>query len=94
MGALDHYQAIVIGSGDGSRFHNRATGTDYSVWQEVKIAWELRTKKKNWPARFETTPYRSPAEPVLDGIRVLSIGHLTTLIKYGAPRVSLLPNGA
>jgi hypothetical protein len=66
---------------DGSRFHNRASGTDYSVWQEVKIAWELRTKKKNWPARFETQPYRAPADPVLHGI-------------YGAPRVSLLPIGA
>src|SRR5712691_6042973 len=66
---------------DGSRFHNRATGSDYSLWQEVKIAWELRTKKKNWPARFETPPYRAPAEPVLHGIRVLWIGHSTTLIQ-------------
>jgi L-ascorbate metabolism protein UlaG (beta-lactamase superfamily) len=66
---------------DGSLFHNRVSGTGYSVWQEVKIAWELRTKKKNWPARFETTPYRAPADPVLHGIRVLWIGHSTTLIQ-------------
>jgi hypothetical protein len=66
---------------DGSRFHNRASGTDYSVWQEVKIAWELRTKKKNWPARFETTPYRALSEPVLHGIRELWIGHATTPIQ-------------
>ncbi len=66
---------------DGSLFHNRATGSDYTLWQEVKIARELRTKKKNWPARFETTPYRAPAEPVLHGIRVLWIGHSTTLIQ-------------
>jgi L-ascorbate metabolism protein UlaG (beta-lactamase superfamily) len=66
---------------DGSRFHNRATGSDYSLWQEVEIGWELRTKKRNWPARFETTPYRAPAEPLLHGIRVLWIGHSTTLIQ-------------
>ena len=66
---------------DGSRFHNRASGSGYSLWEEIKIGWELRTKKKNWPARFETTPYRAPAEPVLHGIRVLWIGHSTTLIQ-------------
>src|SRR5579862_3417743 len=66
---------------DGSRFHNRDSGSDYSLWQEVKIGWELRTKKTNWPARFETTPYQAPAEPLLHGIRVLWIGHSTTLIQ-------------
>src|SRR6266852_7585681 len=66
---------------DGSRFPNRATGSRYSLWQEVEIGWELRTKKKNWPARFETTPYQAPAEPLLHGIRVLWIGHSTTLIQ-------------
>jgi L-ascorbate metabolism protein UlaG (beta-lactamase superfamily) len=66
---------------DGSRFHNRVTGSDYSLWQEITIGWELRTKKKNWPARFETTPYRAPAGPVPHGIRVLWIGHSTTLIQ-------------
>src|ERR1700680_787824 len=66
---------------DGSRFHNRASGSDYSLWQEVKIGWELRTKNKNWPAVFKTTPYQAPAEPVLHGIRVLWIGHSTTLIQ-------------
>lgn len=65
----------------GSRFHNRNSGSDYSLWQEVEIAWELRTKKKNWPARFETQPYRAPAEPLSQGIRVLWIGHSTTLIQ-------------
>ena len=66
---------------DGSRFHNRASGSDYSLWQELKIGWELRTKKKNWPVRFETPPYRAPAEPLHHGIRVLWIGHSTTLIQ-------------
>jgi len=66
---------------DGSSFHNRAGGSDYSLWEEIKIGWELRTKKKNWPARFETPPYRAPAEHVLHGIRVLWIGHSTTLIQ-------------
>jgi L-ascorbate metabolism protein UlaG (beta-lactamase superfamily) len=73
---------------DGSRFHNRNSGSDYSLWQEVKIAWELRTKRKNWPARFETTPYRAPAEPLLHGIRVLWIGHSTTLIQ--TPRLNIM----
>jgi L-ascorbate metabolism protein UlaG (beta-lactamase superfamily) len=66
---------------DGSRFHNRASGTGYSLWEEIKIGWELRTKKRNWPPRFATTPYRAPADPVLQGIRVLWIGHSTTLIQ-------------
>jgi L-ascorbate metabolism protein UlaG (beta-lactamase superfamily) len=66
---------------DGSRFHNRASGSDYSLYEEIKIGWELRTKKKNWPARFDTAPYRAPADPVLHGIRVLWIGHSTTLIQ-------------
>jgi L-ascorbate metabolism protein UlaG (beta-lactamase superfamily) len=66
---------------DGFRFHNRAGGSDYSLWEEIKIGWELRTKKKNWPARFRTAPYRAPAEPVLHGIRVLWIGHSTALIQ-------------
>jgi len=66
---------------DGSRFHNRGSGSDYSLWDEIKIGWELRTKKRNWPARFVTPPYRAPDEPLLHGIRVLWIGHSTTLIQ-------------
>ena len=66
---------------DGARFHNRVTVPDYSFSDELKIGWQLRTKKKNWPARFETTPYRAPTEPLLHGIRVLWIGHSTTLIQ-------------
>src|SRR5579872_5446632 len=50
---------------DGSRFHNRAGGSDYSLWDEIKIGWELRTKKKNWSVRFHTPPYQAPAAPVL-----------------------------
>jgi L-ascorbate metabolism protein UlaG (beta-lactamase superfamily) len=66
---------------DGYRFHNRATVPDYTLSDEFNIAWELRTKKTNWPARFDTKLYRAPAEPVLHGIRVLWIGHSTTLIQ-------------
>ena len=66
---------------DGSRFHNRNGVADYSVWDEFKIAWELRTKKKNWPAHFQTPLYPAPADPVLHGIRVLWVGHATTLIQ-------------
>jgi L-ascorbate metabolism protein UlaG (beta-lactamase superfamily) len=73
---------------DGSRYHNRASGSGYSLWQEIKIGWELRTKKKNWPARFETTPYRAPEERVFHGIRVLWIGHSTTLIQ--TPRLNII----
>jgi L-ascorbate metabolism protein UlaG (beta-lactamase superfamily) len=80
----------TIGSSDrlsGSRFHNRAN-TDYSLWEEIRVAWQLKTKKKNWPARFETSPYRARAEPVLRGVRVLWIGHSTTLIQ--TPRLNIL----
>src|SRR6478672_13511366 len=80
MPSSDHF--------DGTRFHNRARVPDYTLADEIKIAWELRTKKKNWPARFETTPYRAPAEPVLHGIRVLWIGHSTTLIQ--TPRLNIM----
>jgi L-ascorbate metabolism protein UlaG (beta-lactamase superfamily) len=73
---------------DGSRFHNRASGTDYSLWQEAEIGWELRTKKRNWPARFKTPPYQAPGEPVVQGIRVLWIGHSTTLIQ--TPRLNIM----
>ena len=66
---------------DGSRFHNRDSVADYSLWDEVKIAWELRTKKKNWPPHFDTLPYRAPADTVLHGVRVLWVGHATTLIQ-------------
>jgi len=66
---------------DGARFHNRVSVPDYTVAEEIKIAWELRTKRKNWPARFETTPYRAPAEPLDHGISVQWIGHSTTLIQ-------------
>jgi L-ascorbate metabolism protein UlaG (beta-lactamase superfamily) len=66
---------------DGYRFHNRGGVPDYTFADEVKVGWELRTKRKNWPARFETQAYRAPSEPLLHGIRVLWIGHSTTLIQ-------------
>ena len=66
---------------DGTRFHNRASLPDYTLADEIKIAWELRTKRKNWPVRFDTPPYRAPSEPLTEGIRVLWIGHSTTLIR-------------
>ena len=80
MPASDHFS--------GSRFHNRRNAAGYSLWDEIRIAWELRTKKRNWPARFETKPYVAPAEPVLKGIRVLWVGHSTTLIQ--TPHLSVL----
>ena len=66
---------------DGTRFHNRGGIPDYTVSDEIKVGWELRTKKKNWPARFDTPAYRAPTEPLLHGIRVLWIGHSTALIQ-------------
>jgi len=78
--ASDHFS--------GSRFHNRGNAPGYSLWDEIRIGWELRTKKQNWPARFETTPYAAPAEPVLNGIRVLWVGHSTTLIQ--TPHLNVL----
>ena len=73
---------------DGRRFHNRVPFPDYSVVDEIKIAWELRTKKRNWPVRFTTTPYRAPAEPLGHGVRVQWIGHSTTLIQ--TPSLSIV----
>jgi L-ascorbate metabolism protein UlaG (beta-lactamase superfamily) len=66
---------------DGSRFHNRASVPGYTFSDEVTIGWQLRTKKKNWPARFATKAYQAPSEPLRHGIRVLWIGHSTTLIQ-------------
>ena len=48
---------------------------------KVRIAWALKTKHKNWPERFQTTPSDVPREPVLHGIRVLWIGHAGVLIQ-------------
>jgi L-ascorbate metabolism protein UlaG (beta-lactamase superfamily) len=68
---------------DGHRFHNRdrASVPEPTFWEEVRIAWALKTKHKNWPERFETTPSDVPREPVLHGIRVLWIGHAGALIQ-------------
>ena len=65
----------------GSRFHNRDNAGDYSLSEELEVGWALRTKKKNWPARFETTPYPAAAEPLVHGIRLQWIGHSTTIIQ-------------
>ena len=73
---------------DGSRYHNRDTVAAYSLWDEVKIAWQLKTKKRNWPPHFPTALYRAPADSVLHGIRVLWVGHATTLIQ--TPRLNII----
>jgi len=66
---------------DGHRFHNRERFPDPTFWEELKIAWTLRTKAKNWPDHFETKPAEVAPEPVLHGIRVLWVGHATVLIQ-------------
>jgi L-ascorbate metabolism protein UlaG (beta-lactamase superfamily) len=73
---------------DGSRFHNRESIPEPTFWEEVKVGWELKTKKKNWPDRFETKPFEVPKGPVLHGIRVLWIGHSSTLIQ--TPTLNIL----
>jgi len=66
---------------DGHRFHNRRAVPDPTFWEEVRIAWILRTKTRNWPARFESKPTDVSSEPVLHGIRVVWVGHAGALIQ-------------
>jgi L-ascorbate metabolism protein UlaG (beta-lactamase superfamily) len=68
---------------DGHRFHNRDrdTAPEPTFWEEVRVAWALKTKHKNWPDRFESTPADAPTDPVLHGTRVMWIGHATALIQ-------------
>jgi len=65
---------------DGHHFHNRESVPEPTFWEEVRIGWELRTKKKNWPNHFETKPFKVSSEPV-HGISVLWLGHSGTLIQ-------------
>jgi L-ascorbate metabolism protein UlaG (beta-lactamase superfamily) len=73
--ASDHF--------DGHRFHNRdlASAPEPTFWEEVRVAWALKTKHKNWPDHFQSTPSDAPREPVVHGIRVLWIGHASSLIQ-------------
>ena len=66
---------------DGRRFHNRERFPDPTFWEEVKIAWTLRTKTRNWPNHFQTAPAELPKDPVPRGIRVLWVGHATAVIQ-------------
>jgi L-ascorbate metabolism protein UlaG (beta-lactamase superfamily) len=69
------------GHSDGHRFHNRDGPPEPTFWEEVRIAWTLRTKHKNWPDRFETPTVDVPHDSLSRGIRVLWMGHATTLIQ-------------
>jgi L-ascorbate metabolism protein UlaG (beta-lactamase superfamily) len=71
--ATDHF--------DGQRFHNRQPVPEPTFWEEVRIAWILRTKATNWPARFDSRPADVSSEPVLHGIRVVWVGHAGVLIQ-------------
>lgn len=73
--ASDHF--------DGHRFHNRDRNIapEPTFWEEVRIAWALKTKHNNWPDHFESTPTVASKEPLLRGIRVLWIGHASALIQ-------------
>lgn len=73
---------------DGHRFHNRDGPPEPTFLEEIRIAWTLRTKTKNWPDRFETAPVDIPHDPVSHGIRVLWMGHATTLIQ--TPTLNIL----
>jgi len=66
---------------DGHRFHNRQPVPEPTFLEELKIAWILRTKPKNWPARFASKPADVSSEPVLHGIRVVWVGHAGALIQ-------------
>ena len=66
---------------DGHRFHNRDGTPEPTLWEEVRIAWTLRTKHKNWPDPFATASVEVPHDPLARGIRVLWMGHATTLIQ-------------
>jgi L-ascorbate metabolism protein UlaG (beta-lactamase superfamily) len=66
---------------DGHRFHNRQAVPDPTFWEEVRIAWILRTKARNWPAHFESKSADLSREPVHHGIRVVWVGHAGTLIQ-------------
>ena len=66
---------------DGRRFHNRELFADPTFWEEVNIAWTLKTKTQNWPAHFQTAPADLSKDPVLRGIRVFWVGHATALIQ-------------
>jgi L-ascorbate metabolism protein UlaG (beta-lactamase superfamily) len=66
---------------DGRRFHNREPLPDPTFWEEVHIAWTLKTKTKNWPDHFQTTSADISTNPVLHGVRVLWVGHATVLIQ-------------
>ena len=78
--ASDHF--------DGQRFQNRQAMPDPTFWEEVRIAWLLRTKTKNWPDRFESKPAQLLKEPVVRGIRILWIGHAGVLIQ--TPSLNIL----
>src|ERR1700690_2759653 len=71
--ASDHF--------DGHHFHNRDGAPEPTVREEAKVEWEMRTKKKNWPDRFETKPTEGSREAVLHGVRVLWFGHAGVLIQ-------------
>jgi len=66
---------------DGRRFHNRERYPDPTFWDEVDIAWTLKTKTKNWPNHFHTIPADLSKDPVPSGIRVLWVGHATAVIQ-------------
>jgi L-ascorbate metabolism protein UlaG (beta-lactamase superfamily) len=68
---------------DGNHFHNRdrLRAPDPTLGEEIRIAWQLKTKRKNWPAHFETPPADVPKDPLLRGLRAMWIGHAGTLIQ-------------
>jgi L-ascorbate metabolism protein UlaG (beta-lactamase superfamily) len=66
---------------DGRHFHNRGGAPEPTLAEEAKVAWELKTKKKNWPDHFETKRTALSQEAVLHGVRVLWLGHAGALIQ-------------
>ena len=68
---------------DGHRFHNRdlKSSPEPTFSEEVRVAWALKTKTKNWPDHFRTAPVEVPRDAGRSGIRVLWVGHAAALIQ-------------
>ena len=66
---------------DGRAFHNRDGIPEPTFWEEVKVAWQMKAKKKNWPDHFETRRFDASRAALPHGIRVQWLGHAGALIQ-------------
>src|SRR5260221_8792022 len=66
---------------DGFHFHNRENVPEPTFWEQVKVGWQLKTKKNTWPDHFDAKPFDVSKEPPMQGFRVLWLGHSSMLIQ-------------